>query len=420
MLVSSRGSPLPWKPDFGFVREADSRILWQYSQREAGLQFVTRTSAIVSGRTFVFAGGGTGGHLFPAIAVAECLIDQHPEARIAFVGSNRPIEREILARTSFEHHTLPGLSNRAVQVARQGWRSYRAALRVLKHLRPAAVIGCGGGASVGPVIAARRLRIPVLLLEQNVIPGRATRLLSRFKTTVCLTYAESVPFFPKHARVEVTGNPVRRAIANLATERLMAGSHEERKSLLVLGGSQGALAVNDALLHFAQKHGDMLAGWRIVHQTGRRDEDRVREGYAALDIEARVEAFFTDMIRLYRESHLVISRGGGTTLSELACAGLPAILVPYPHAKDNHQVGNARVFESAGAAVMVDSSSDDWTDRFVSATIRALSDESFRRNQAQMMSRLARPRAAEEVAALIKREASSVLSSRNDRGSARV
>ena len=157
---------------------------------------------------YVFAGGGTGGHLFPGIAVAERLVEREPNTRVLFLGTDRSIELEILSGTSFEHQAVVrdgqgGRWRRAIAMM----RAYRDAVGRLRNGKPRAVIGCGGGASVPTVLAARRLGIRVLLLEQNVIPGRATRLLSRFDTTVCLTYPESQPLLPKSARSRVTGNP---------------------------------------------------------------------------------------------------------------------------------------------------------------------------------------------------------------------
>ncbi len=352
---------------------------------------------------YVFAGGATGGHLFPGIAVAESLVEREPDARIVFLGTDRPVERDILAKTGYEHVPLLRESQRRIRQRAGGFgRAYFGAVDLLRNGKPRAVIGCGGGASVAPVLAARRLRIPVLLLEQNVIPGRATRLLSRLKTTVCLTYGETATHLPKTACTDPTGNPVRRSITLLADRSPTTDPSSGPQTLLVLGGSQGAHAINDGLLHLAEHHPECLSGWQIVHQTGQSDADRVKHGYHQLGIDAVGEPFFDDMVSHYREASLVVSRAGGTTLSELACAGLPAVLVPYPHAKDDHQTANARVFADAGAAVVISTSSDEnWQSSLVSELSSLLKNNERRRAMSFAMRALARPRAADEVASMI-------------------
>lgn len=352
---------------------------------------------------YVFAGGGTGGHLFPGIAVAERLVEREPDARVLFLGTDRPIEREILSETAFEHLPIVregqgGSWQRAVAMM----RAYRDAVGRLRNDRPRAVIGCGGGASVPPVLAARRLRIPVFLLEQNVIPGRATRLLSRFDTTVCLTYPESQPLLPKSAHSRVTGNPVRQAIAELATAPRDDADGSHRPTLLVLGGSQGAHAINQAVLSVAEDARQFLNGWRVIHQTGERDVDDVRAAYQRLGINAVVEPFFEDLVPHYRNSHMVVSRAGGTTLSEVACAGLPAILVPYPHAMDDHQTANANVFVREEAAFVIPSLDTSYQQSvFSRLLVQSLSNPELRNNMAQNMRSLARPQAADDVSALV-------------------
>lgn len=331
-------------------------------------------------------------------------MEREPQARILFLGSDRPIERSILSSTPFEHLVLPvpygsDLRRRPVQLVRHLMAACRAAGRVMRSARPTAVIGCGGFASVAPVVAARRLDVPCLLLEQNVIPGRATRWLSRLGGTVCLTYRESAVRLPRSARAIVTGNPVRRQIAALAGDR----PRGESQTLLVLGGSQGARRINDLMLRAATVCRPLREEWRIVHQTGAADEERVRHAYAALGIEASVSAFFADAADLYRQAGAVVSRAGGTTLAELACAGLPALLIPYPQAADDHQWHNAEWFASAGAAVRCDDTGDglSMSSRFEDLLGSLLQDADRRTRMAKAMSRLARPQATQEVLAVI-------------------
>ena len=360
----------------------------------------------MAGRLFWFAGGGTGGHLFPGIAVAHRLQERDPEARILFVGSDRPIESAILSRTPFEHQILTnsgpsGTRRRPFRRAAGLWRSYRAAAELVRRQPPALVVGCGGFASAAPVMAARRRRIPVVLLEQNVIPGRATRWLSRFADVVCLSFSETADRLPRGTNCEVTGNPVRGEIARLAVGG--AETSGDRRTLLVLGGSQGARSVNELMTSFVADNRSSLAGWRIVHQTGQKYEDRAQESYAKLGVESTVAAFFDDPVALYRQADLAVVRAGGTTLAELACAQLPAIVVPYPHATADHQRHNADVFCDAGAAVLLREARDSPLphDQFRTVLTSLLADDVKRTSMSEAMTRLARPDAADRVADLL-------------------
>lgn len=311
----------------------------------------------MSATTFLFAGGGTGGHLFPGLAVAEALRDSIPEARIVFIGSSRALEQPVIVAQGYAHHGLPAeslntLRRNPVRFLWGNWQALRQARRILADEKPAVVVGLGGFASAPLVLAARRARIPIVLLEQNAVPGRTTRWLSRFAKTVCVTYPQSAAYLHRHAQVLVTGNPVRRTICRLAETN--GSAYPDRHCLLILGGSQGATAINDAVVAAVETHTPEFEGWTIVHQTGRHQLEQVREQYRALAVEHVVEPFFDDMTAVYAKATLVVSRAGATTLAELACAGLPTILIPYPHAADNHQWHNARVFADAEAARLVE------------------------------------------------------------------
>lgn len=307
-------------------------------------------------RTFIFAGGGTGGHLFPGIAVAQELLQQEPNARILFVGSEKDLEHSILARYRFEHQPLPVESLRVLfrrpwRFILGNWKAWRGARKMICAERPAAVIGLGGYASAPIAWEAARARIPVILLEQNVIPGRATRWLAKSATAVCVTFEDTVKRLPRTANIKVTGNPVRRRIADLHSS---ANNPLAHRQLLVLGGSQGADSLNEAVTMAAGHLRAELSSWQIVHQTGPRQVEQVRTAYKSLSLPAIVEPFFDDMVDHYRTSSLVISRAGATTLAELTCAGLPMVLLPYPHAADDHQRANAKPLQERGAAVIVE------------------------------------------------------------------
>lgn len=306
-------------------------------------------------RTYIFAGGGTGGHLFPGVAVAQELRELDPAARLLFVGSDKELEQSIFSRLQLEHRSLPveslrSLTRHPVRFVTRNWQAWRVARRWIRELQPAVVVGLGGYASAPIVWAASRIRIPVVLLEQNVIPGRTTRLLSGSSKMVCTSFAEAIRHLPHGTSIEVTGNPVRREIAELHNIR----PERKHQELLILGGSQGADRLNDAVLGAVSELRNELSDWHIVHQSGLRQIESLRSAYRDLRLNATVEPFFDDMKERYQSASLVISRAGATTLAELTCCGLPMILVPYPQAADDHQRANAISLRDNNAAVIVE------------------------------------------------------------------
>jgi len=356
--------------------------------------------------TYFFAGGGTGGHLFPGLAVARLLHEQD-RARIVFVGTDRLLETDVLRNSPFEHRSLPvePLPTLRRNPPRFLWRNagaYRAAVRWLAEEKPAAVIGLGGYASAPLVLAAARRRVPVLLLEQNALPGKTTRWLARAASTICISMAESARHLPRSARTVLTGNPVRPEIAALAART--STEADSPPTLLVLGGSQGAASLNDAVVKILEDHTALLQGWRIVHQTGAQQVDAIRRRYQALGLSTVVEPFFPDLRPWYEAATLIISRAGATTLAELACAGVPAVLVPYPFAADNHQSRNAEVFEEAGAAILVRhaSTTAETAERLRVALAGIVASAEQRTEMTRAMRGLARPDACERVVAEVR------------------
>lgn len=357
---------------------------------------------------FCFAGGGTGGHLIPGLNVARELQQRYPQAVVQFLGSGRSQEQGLVATAGFTHHALPSESlttarRRPWEFLWRNWRAMRQARMLFQECKPTAVIGLGGFASVPPVVAARRMGIPTVLLEQNIIPGRATRWLCRRARSVCVSYAASADHLPAGVKVEQTGNPVHPDIA-----ALVASSHtDDRRVLLILGGSQGASAVNRAVLMAVEILQEQLAAWTIVHQTGINDWRDVEQEYQRLGIEHTTSPFFSDMPQRYASAGLAVSRAGATTLAELACAGCPTIAIPYPHAADDHQRLNAREFVTTGAAEIVEQqSAPDQTAELLAKEIsRLLADDARRLEMRHAMHSLARPLAARDVADVICRTA---------------
>jgi UDP-N-acetylglucosamine--N-acetylmuramyl-(pentapeptide) pyrophosphoryl-undecaprenol N-acetylglucosamine transferase len=305
---------------------------------------------------YFFAGGGTGGHLTPGLAVAAELLEYDRDCRIVFVGSDRPLERHLVAAARHEHRMLPVESSRTLRqnplrFALRNWRAFRMASALVDIEKPRGVIGLGGFASAPAVVAAIRRRIPTLILEQNVVPGRATRFLSRRVGAVCTSFAETTAKLSPGARVVLTGNPVRISIAGLQAAVPVS---IDPPTLLVLGGSQGAESLNEAVVGMLEQHRSQFGEWRIVHQTGASQYDRIQKTYRDLGVAHVVQPFFDDLSDWYARAALAVSRAGATTLAELACAGCPAVLVPYPLAADDHQLANARAYAACGAAVVIE------------------------------------------------------------------
>jgi len=306
---------------------------------------------------FHFAGGGTAGHLFPALAIANEIKQRFPEAEITFWGTRRGIEAKILPTTNFTLEFIPvrgfqrRLSLRNLFFPFALVASFVKVFRSLLVKRPKAVIGTGGYVS-GPVaFTAWLLRIPVFIQEQNSYPGVTTRLLARIAKRVYVSFEVSKEYFRNREKLRVTGNPVRadicRASRNEAFRKF--GFSPEQPVLFVFGGSQGARRINqlmaDILPVLLEK-----TSLQILWSTGPSDYDEIR-GKTAADTRVKLFDFIKDMPDAYAVSSLIVSRSGATTLAELAACGLPSVLIPYPYATGGHQVFNARSFESEGAAV---------------------------------------------------------------------
>lgn len=370
----------------------------------------------------VFAGGGTGGHLFPGLAVAEELAAKVPSMRITFAGSGKPFERHHVSAAGFEYYALPcrplprGSDRMRVREAFsfvvENVAGYLAAKRFLAEEQVDAVVGLGGYASVPMGRAAARRRIPLALLEQNIVLGKANRWLARSARLVCTSFDETESQFNVRCPVRMTGNPIRSSTPN-ARGRLptclrdQAGwqpaPHSARPTLLVLGGSGGARALNENVPRALYKIRDSLSGWQILHQSGEADLETTRELYRKFALDATVEAFWSDLPQIMAASSVAVCRAGGTTLAELAAAGVPAVLLPYPHAADDHQRRNAEVFARAGGAIVVDQRElAGRLDDYLAETISGIVIDDRRRDlMSSAMQGLARPHAAAHVASLV-------------------
>ena len=348
--------------------------------------------------TFLFCGGGSGGHLFPALAVVEELRQRFADnCHIQFLTTGRDIEHQILSEGAVEQISLGTVSSTTLlktplrSIARL-LSSIRQAREILRESKPRVVIGLGGFGSVPGIWAAKSLGLPIVLLEQNAIAGRANSWLSRWADLVCISFPDTGRL--KCRRTVLTGNPIRRSILQAVSQR-----QERSRKLLILGGSQGAEALNTAMISILGALKAALHDWEIVHQTGSSDVDRVSAAYQSHGMSADVRSFIADIAPVLASSELVISRAGATTLAELAVMGLPAILVPIPNSVRNHQYLNAERLEQAGAAFIVEQDSDttSFHVHLESGLTKLIADSGRRQQMQASMLELAQPAAVERV-----------------------
>jgi UDP-N-acetylglucosamine--N-acetylmuramyl-(pentapeptide) pyrophosphoryl-undecaprenol N-acetylglucosamine transferase len=301
----------------------------------------------------IIAGGGTGGHLFPGLAVAAEISRRWKNARVMFVTGRKKMEAEIIIRSGFEHTSVAveGMKGRGWRAAfvlvKLPWCFFQC-LAIMREFKPHLVFGVGGYSS-GPVcVAAKVLGIPSAVHEQNSYPGVTNRLLRRIVDRVFISFEESKAHFGG-ASVCLTGNPIR--------ETFLEGTLRDRRdrtfSVLVVGGSQGARAINDAFMEALGILKHEGRDVRVMHQTGQQEENRIRAAYEERGLQGEVAGFIQDMAAAYEQADLVVSRAGAGAVFELAAMGKPSILIPFPYAANNHQVSNARALVEAGGAEMM-------------------------------------------------------------------
>jgi UDP-N-acetylglucosamine--N-acetylmuramyl-(pentapeptide) pyrophosphoryl-undecaprenol N-acetylglucosamine transferase len=299
----------------------------------------------------ILAGGGTGGHLFPGLAVARELRRRDSMTEILFVGTERGIEARVLPREGFRLETIPvkGLKGRGIRGLVDGIWGIPAgllrSLRIIWKFRPDLVIGLGGYASGPLLLAAKFRRLRCAIMEQNLRPGFTNKFLARFVDRVFTSYRESGAYF-SGGKVLETGNPVR-------WRKLPAVKRGEKFVLLVFGGSAGAHHINLAVVDAMNRLTDLAGGLQVIHQTGQADFATVKAAYDSLPFEAEVLPFIEKMDEAYARADVVLCRAGATTVAELTAFGKAAILVPYPYAIYDHQRWNAQALQDQGAAEMI-------------------------------------------------------------------
>lgn len=303
----------------------------------------------------VIAGGGTGGHLFPGIAVAEALLEIDPSSEVLFVGTAKGIETREVPKAGFRLELIEVGGLKRVGAAKMAKtlvalpRSLLASRRILKDFGADAVLGVGGYASGPVLLSAALMGLPTAICEQNSVPGFTNRVLSKLVRRVYLTFDKARAHFPA-SKVELVGNPVRAAFRRAAAS---AAPDVEPGLVFTFGGSQGARALNEALPDALRILLDRGLEVRALHQAGKDDVDTVRARYEERGVEADVRSFIDDMVGEYRRADVVVCRAGASSCTELTALGVPAVLVPFPFAADDHQTLNARELSDEGAAVLL-------------------------------------------------------------------
>jgi UDP-N-acetylglucosamine--N-acetylmuramyl-(pentapeptide) pyrophosphoryl-undecaprenol N-acetylglucosamine transferase len=352
----------------------------------------------------ILAGGGTGGHVIPALAIANELKKSYA-AEVLFIGTARGIENRLVPAAGYplrlvrvgalKNVSLTTRAKTAFDLPRAVWDSGR----MLNEFAPDVVIGVGGYASGPAMLAAVMKHIPTLAFEPNVVPGFANRVVARFVSGAAVHFEETAKYF-RHA--EVTGVPVRQAFFDISAK------HGGVPTLLVFGGSQGAHAINEAMIRCLPELQRQAPGIRIIHQTGERDYNDALAAYASFSgtagESAEVFKFIEDMPVAFAQADLVVCRSGASTVAEITAAGKPAIFVPFPQAADDHQRVNAEVLAESGAAVVVEESRLDGV--WLAETIAALLGDARRLQAMSEAARaLAHPNAARDIAVLAARVA---------------
>ncbi|RPF46780.1 UDP-N-acetylglucosamine-N-acetylmuramylpentapeptide N-acetylglucosamine transferase [Thermodesulfitimonas autotrophica] len=362
---------------------------------------------------FIIAGGGTGGHIYPALAIARGLKQAFPGCEVLYVGTARGLEADIVPKAGFPFRTITAAGLKRRLTLRNLWSLALAlkgageAVRLVRDVRPAVVVGTGGYVS-GPVLLAAYLcRVPFLIHEQNAFPGLTNRLFARVAACVALTFPEAGRFLPRGVRTKVTGLPVREEIRNADREgaraRLNVG---EETVLLSFGGSRGAERLNRAIAELIPAFGGR-PGVRLFHATGTAGYDKFREWLRIKGIDLSswgnitVVPYFYQIADYLAAADLVICRAGAATIAELTCLGRPAILVPYPYATANHQEFNARALAAQGAAVVIRDAVLT-PERLVEEVERLLAAPAALREMAARSASLGKPDALEQIIACIK------------------
>ena len=302
----------------------------------------------------IIAGGGTGGHLFPGIAIAEEFMIKDPTNQVLFINTGKPFETSILKKFGLNQKRITAAGMKGQNLKKKAASFLKVpkglveSIRILKKFKPDVVLGIGSYSAGVVVLAGWLMGAKIALHEQNILPGMTNRLLSPLAHRIYVSF-EKTKLWLIGKQIKVTGNPVRKKILNCEKR---VNKNKDPFTVLIVGGSQGAHSINVAVMEAIEKLDDKDSIF-FIHQTGTADQAVVKTRYQASGILAKVQAFFDDMAQPYKDANLVICRAGATTVAEITALGKPALFIPYPFAADNHQVLNARMLESKGAAEMI-------------------------------------------------------------------
>lgn len=361
----------------------------------------------------VVTGGGTGGHVYPALAIAQGLLKAKPGIEVLYIGTDRGLEAEVVTRAGLPLATIKvqGLERRRLwknfkalaQLGQGIWQAYR----LLRRFRPQVVVGTGGYVCAPVCMVAAILRIPVILHEQNAFPGLTNRLLSRVARTVCLTFPEAKKYFPSRVELVTTGLPIRPEIIATTREEARAKLkiQPDQFFILIVGGSQGARSLNHAALSLFRAY-QGRASLKIFHVAGRKDYEQLKAQAEKAGIyldgngNITIVPYLHDMHIALAAADLVIGRAGASFLAEVLVKGLPAILIPYPYAAGNHQEYNARALAEKGAAIVI-RDSELAKGKLLSTVESLLADPERLKRMAQASARLGRPDALDKIVSKI-------------------
>lgn len=308
----------------------------------------------------IFAGGGTGGHLMAGLSAAEEILSRFHEAEIVFFGSDRKLEKRCVEQKGFRYRQVRAKKwgksiQQIITCIGSTVLGIFDSLFAVRNFNPDIVVGLGGYVSVAPVIAAKLLGIPSVLLEQNVIPGKANRFLSRWVDEVYCHWRGSLKWFTQAKVVRVTGTPIRKDILSSKKMRSVEkfGLSASKKTILITGGSQGAQAINETFLRCLPMLESLHNDLQIIHCTGEYGYETAKAAYKQTKIEAFVCSYLDDMGAAFSMADIILCRAGATTIAEITALGIPAILIPYPYAADNHQYWNAMELVSNGGGYLL-------------------------------------------------------------------
>ncbi len=346
-------------------------------------------------------GGGTGGHLFPGIALAQAVIQTNADSEVMFIGTERKVDKNSLANLGFTTTTIrcQGIKGKSISQILSALIQLPIglfeAMKIIRQFKPDLVFGVGGYVTGPVIVAARLLGVATCIHEQNTVPGLANKILGRIVNRVFVSLPGSEKYFPARKTI-LSGNPIR---SNLLAKAKEEKQHQpaNQATILILGGSQGARRLNSLVLEAAKQCLVNLTPIpEIIHQTGEADEEQAKKVYAELGMHARVDAFISDMAEVYSQADLIVSRAGATTLAEIMVFGKPAILVPFPYAADNHQEKNGRILVNSGGGMMF-RQSELTGDKLGNEISRLLNDKKLLHEMADKSGKLAKPEATTTI-----------------------